>query len=111
MKKLITLLSLVIISFSPITSHADSRDVIEKIASNTTTEICDVIRGEDLLITVCENEISWCMNEFCGTDPYETTFGCQYFGEYGADDLATCILTMLDIMCCGCISGYDQCEV
>jgi len=40
----------------------------------------------------------------------ETTFGCQYFGEYGPDDLATCILTMIDIMCCGCISGYDQCE-
>lgn len=110
MKKLITILSLAIISLFPITSIADSRDVIEKIASNTTQETCTVIRGEDLLISVCKNEISWCVGDFCGTDPYETTFGCQYFGEEGPDDLATCILTMIDIMCCGCISGYDQCE-
>jgi len=39
----------------------------------------------------------------------ETRFGCQYFGEEGPDDLASCILTVIDIDCCGCISGYDQC--
>lgn len=111
MKNLFKLLPLAIVTLFPINSYADTEEVITKISQNVTVEKCTVVRGEDLLVTVCENEISWCVDGFCGTDPIPTTFGCQYFGEYGADDLATCILTMLDIMCCGCISGYDQCEV
>ena len=110
MKNLLKILSFVTVTLFSAISFADSRDVISKIASNTTTENCDVIRGENLLITMCKNEIAWCIDDFCGTDPYETTFGCQYFGEEGPDDLATCILTMIDVACCGCISGYDQCE-
>ncbi len=110
MKNLLTILSFVTVSLFSFVSFADSHDVITKISSNTTIETCEVIRGENLLIAVCKDEITWCVDDFCGTDPIFTTFGCQYFGEYGADDIASCILTMIDVACCGCISGYDQCE-
>ena len=49
----------------------------------------------------------------CAIDPVPTQFGCQYFPEEGpADDLMVCILTILDGMCGGCISGCqgDECD-
>lgn len=74
---------------------------------------CRDIDGPGMSLSLCGNDLSWCTDlGECGevSDPLETTFGCQYFGEEGPDDLSSCILTVIDIMCCGCISGYDQCE-
>ena len=83
-------------------------DRVEKYAADLTVETgCTVITGHlnGFLLTVCDDQIAWCVDGWCGTDPYETTWGCQYFPEEGpADDIAVCILTALAIKCCACLS-------
>lgn len=73
-----------------------------------------VLRGHGWHAEVGEDAIAWCVEPEmaadghgrCGFNPTPTTFGCQYFPEEGpADDLMVCILTILDGMCGGCISG------
>ena len=80
-----------------------------------------IFRGHGWHAEVGDDAIAWCMEgadatgaatSTCGMDPLPTTFGCQYFPEEGpADDLMVCILTLLDGMCGGCISGCqgDEC--
>lgn len=79
-----------------------------------------VLRGHGWHAEVGEDAIAWCVEPELATDgrgrcgfyPVPTQFGCQYFPEEGpADDLMVCILTMLDGMCGGCISGCqgDEC--
>lgn len=79
-----------------------------------------VLRGHGWHAEVGKDAIAWCVEPEmaadgrgrCGFNPTPTTFGCQYFPEEGpADDLMVCILTILDGMCGGCISGCqgDEC--
>ncbi len=100
-----TLILTTLFALLPATSSVD-HDRVEKYARDLTVETgCVVITGEALMLTACDDKVSWCVDGWCGTDPYETTWGCQYFPEEGpADDIAVCILSSIAIKCCECLS-------
>lgn len=67
-------------------------------------EDCAIAETADATMVLCGQEFAVCVGESC-IEMTETRWGCQYFAEEGADDLLTCMLTVADEACNGCISG------
>lgn len=70
-------------------------------------DVCVELEGQATAISLCGSDLAWCVDgDRCGYS--ETRWGCQYFGDWGT--LATCVVTVTNEACGGCLEGGDEGE-